>query len=109
MNILSFAHLAAAPAGGGLVAFLPMIAMIAVLYFLMIRPQQKKQKAINNMLANLKVGDRVKSIGGIYGRITGIKDNTIIMEVGPGKVELVFERSAIASVEDSPVENEMKA
>ena len=83
---------------------LPLVAIVAVFYFMLIRPQQKKQKAINNMLANLKVGDRVKSIG----RITAIKDDTVTMEVGPGKVELVFERRAIGSVEDSPVENEMK-
>ena len=87
---------------------LPLVAIVAVFYFMLIRPQQKKQKAINNMLANLKVGARVKSIGGIYGRITAIKDDTVTMEVGPGKVELVFERRAIGSVEDSPVENEMK-
>lgn len=93
---------------GTVVQLLPMVAIILVFYFMLIRPQQKKQKQINNMLANLKVGDRVKSIGGIYGRITAIKDDTITMEVGPGKVELVFERRAIGSVENSTVENEMK-
>ena len=85
---------------GGMLIIL-MIALFAV----MIIPQRKREKKIQDMLANLKPGDRVRTIGGIYGTITAIKDDVVTISVGPDKVRLVFIRGAIASVEDSPVEN----
>lgn len=85
---------------GGMLIIL-MIALFAV----MIIPQRKREKKIKDMLANLKPGDRVRTIGGIYGTITAIKDDVVTIYVGPDKVRLVFIRGAIASVEDSPVEN----
>ena len=85
---------------GGMLIIL-MIALFAV----MIIPQRKGEKKIKDMLANLKPGDRVRTIGGIYGTITAIKDDVVTISVGPDKVRLVFIRGAIASVEDSPVEN----
>ena len=85
---------------GGMLIIL-MIALFAV----MIIPQRKREKKIKDMLANLKPGDRVRTIGGIYGTITSIKDDVVTISVGPDKVRLVFIRGAIASVEDSPVEN----
>ena len=62
---------------------------------------------INDMLNNLKVGDRVKTIGGLYGRIVRIKDEVVIVEVGANKVEMPFSRRAIGTVEDADVENEL--
>lgn len=85
---------------GGMLIIL-MIALFAV----MIIPQRKREKKIKDMLANLKPGDRVRTIGGIYGTITAIKDDVVTISVGPDKVRLVFIRGAVASVEDSPVEN----
>lgn len=85
---------------GGMLIIL-MIALFAV----MIIPQRKREKKIKDMLANLKPGDRVRTIGGIYGTITAIKDDVVTISIGPDKVRLVFIRGAIASVEDSPVEN----
>ena len=85
---------------GGMLIIL-MIALFAV----MIIPQRKREKKIKDMLANLKPGARVRTIGGIYGTITAIKDDVVTISVGPDKVRLVFIRGAIASVEDSPVEN----
>ena len=85
---------------GGMLIIL-MIALFAV----MIIPQRKREKKIKDMLANLKPGDRVRTIGGIYGTITAITDDVVTISVGPDKVRLVFIRGAIASVEDSPVEN----
>ena len=85
---------------GGMLIIL-MIALFAV----MIIPQRKREKKIKDMLANLNPGDRVRTIGGIYGTITAIKDDVVTISVGPDKVRLVFIRGAIASVEDSPVEN----
>ena len=85
---------------GGMLIIL-MIALFAV----KIIPERKREKKIKDMLANLKPGDRVRTSGGIYGTITAIKDDVVTISVGPDKVRLVFIRGAIASVEDSPVEN----
>lgn len=87
---------------------LPIVALLGVFYFLLLRPQQKQQKKVREMLSALKVGDRIKTIGGIYGRIVKIKDEDFItIEVGPDKVNLVFDRKAISTVENVDAENEM--
>lgn len=87
---------------------LPIVALLGVFYFLLLRPQQKQQKKVREMLAAIKVGDRIKTIGGIYGRIVKIKDEDYItIEVGPDKVNLVFDRKAISTVENVDAENEM--
>lgn len=80
-----------------------MIAMFAI----MIIPQRKRDKKIKNMLSSLKQGDRVRTIGGIYGTISSIKDDVVILLVGPDKVKLVFARGAISQVEEAGVENTM--
>ena len=87
-------------------SLLMMVAMIAVFYFLLIRPQRKKDKAVKNMLAALKVGDRVCTIGGIYGTVTALKDDTVTLAVGGPKTPMVLARWAIRSVEDAPLEND---
>lgn len=88
---------------------LPLLLLVGVFYFFMIRPQQKQQKKIKEMLGNLKVGDRIKTIGGMYGRIVKIKDEDFItIEVGPDKVNLVFDRKAISTVENVDAENQMQ-
>ena len=97
MNTLYFTKLAANPVGG-IVAFLPMILMIAVLYFLMIRPQQKKQKEEAKMRANLRVGDELTTIGGIKGRVVAIKDDTVTIETSNDRTKIVFEKAAIGTV-----------
>ena len=87
-----------------------MLAMLAVFYFMLIRPQRKKDKAVKDMLAALKPGDRICTIGGIYGTIASIKDDTITLFVGAQKMQMVVARWAIRSVEDAPlVENESEA
>jgi len=75
-----------------------MVLMIAIFYFLLIRPQKKKQKKLRDMIAALKVGDEVASIGGIHGKITRIKDDIFVLETGVGttKSYISIERSAIA-------------
>jgi preprotein translocase YajC subunit len=70
-------------------------------------PQRRRDKKVKDMLSSLKAGDRVRTIGGIYGTIGTIKDDTVILLVGPDKVKLVFARGAIAQVEEAGVENEM--
>ena len=84
-----------------------LIIMMIVLLLVMIIPQRKRDKKIKDMLASIKVGDRVRPIGGIYGTVTNIKD-IITISVGPDKARLVFARGAIANVEDVAVENTME-
>ena len=99
---------AAEPAGlaSTLQMFLPMILIVAVFYFLMIRPQRKKDKKVKDMLANLKVGDRITTIGGIYGTIRSLREDTVTLSVGKEDVEMVFARWAIRGVEEVSIENE---
>ena len=88
---------------------LPLVLMGAVFYFMLIRPQRKKDKKVKEMLDNLKHGDRVTTIGGIYGTIMGIKDDTITLAVGQKggqPYEMTVARWAIRQVEEVSVEND---
>ncbi|MFN8257311.1 MAG: preprotein translocase subunit YajC [Bacteroidales bacterium] len=76
--------------------FIMLIAMFAVLYFFMIRPQQKKQKDLKKFREGLKNGDKVITLGGIYGKIVETSDRTVIMEV-EGKMRLKVDKSALIS------------
>ena len=84
-----------------------LIVLMVAMFAIMIIPQRRRDKKVKDMLSSLKAGDRVRTIGGIYGTIATIKDDTVILLVGPDKVKLVFARGAIAQVEDAGVENEM--
>jgi len=81
-----------------LVNFLPLVILILVMYFLMIRPQKKKDKAINEMRRGLTVGDEIITIGGICGKIVKTKDETIVIQVGSDRVKLEMTRWAVSSV-----------
>jgi preprotein translocase subunit YajC len=89
------------PGGGGgssqILSFLPIILIFVIFYFLLIRPQQKQRKEHQNLLANIKVGDNVLTTGGIYGRITGIKDDKVTVEISD-KVRVKVNRGHIAGV-----------
>ncbi|MDY3303897.1 MAG: preprotein translocase subunit YajC [Clostridia bacterium] len=94
MDIFSTTVYAAENAGGQqanaasmISMFLPFVLIIAVMYFLMIRPQKKKEKLKQEMLSQLIVGDRILTIGGIHGRIISIKDDTLVIETGKGTAE----------------------
>lgn len=78
--------------------FLMMALFLVVFYFILIRPQKKKEKALKDMISSLKVGDEVASIGGIHGKINRVKDNLFILETGVGttKSYVTIEKSAIA-------------
>ena len=91
---------------GTLISLLPMILIFVIFYFMLIRPQRKKEKKVQEMLNALKVGDRVSTIGGIYGTITSIKDDTLELSVGRDNVKLIFARWAIRQVEDVAIEND---
>jgi preprotein translocase subunit YajC len=89
--------------GAGLMTFLPFVAIIAIFYFLIIRPQNKKQKETQKMLSALKKGDRVVTIGGIHGTIQSVKDQSVIVKIDDN-VKVEFSRSAISSIETAAKE-----
>jgi len=92
--------LAGAQVGGGgssLPMLLPLL-LIPVLYMVMIRPQQKRQKQWQQMLGSIKAGDRVTTAGGIRGIILSIKDDAIIIRVAPDNLRMEVAKNAIASV-----------
>lgn len=88
-----------APAAGSSIwgMLLPFILMFAVFYFLLIRPQQKKQKTRNLMLNQLKKGDKVVTIGGLHGTIQEITDDIVVLRVNDA-TKLTFDRSSINNV-----------
>jgi preprotein translocase subunit YajC len=83
---------------------LPLLLLIPLMYFVMIRPQQKRQKQWQAMLGGIKTGDRVTTAGGIRGVILSIKDDAIIIRVAPDNIKIEVAKSAIASVttQDAP-------
>jgi len=83
--------------GSGFSLLLPVL-MIGVVYLMMIRPQQKKQKLWTEMLANLKTGDRITTTGGVRGTIISLKDDALILRVAPDGIKMEVVKSAIASV-----------
>jgi preprotein translocase subunit YajC len=98
--VITSAHAQSAPAslfGGDLMAFLPMVAIFVVFYFLLIRPQQKKAKEAKAMLEALQKGDEVVTAGGILGRISKIGDQYVTVEVAD-KTEVTVQRGAISQL-----------
>lgn len=86
---------AAAPGGlfGNPLVF--MILMMVIMYFILIRPQQKRQKEAQNLQKSLAPGDQVVTIGGVHGTVTTVHEKTVTVRVAEGKIE--FDRTAIAS------------
>lgn len=108
MSFVPFLLQTAAPAtgvaGGGFGMMLPLILIVLIMYFFMIRPQNKKQKETQKMIDALKKGDKVVTIGGIHGVISSTKERTVIVKVQSGS-EVEFNRTAIATViTDKPAE-----
>ncbi len=103
-----FGPIVAAVAEGtasSLMSTLPLILIMIVLMAVMIIPQRRRDKKVKEMLASLKPGDRIRTIGGIYGTITSVKDDYVVVQVGPDKVHLVFARGAISQIEERGAEN----
>ena len=80
-----------------LMSFLPLVLIFVVFYFLLIRPQQKRQKEHRNMISSLKKGDRIITSGGLHGRITGIDDTTLTLEIAD-KVRVKVARSNVSAM-----------
>ena len=89
---------AAPAAAGGIGMFVPMILIMVMFYFVLIRPQRKQQKAQEEMRKSVRVGDKVVTIGGIHGMVSGVTDKTISVKVADA-LSLKFARAAIATVE----------
>lgn len=86
-----------APSPNPLVSFLPLIFIFVIFYFLLIRPQQKKQKEHAKLVAGLKTGDRVITTAGIHGLITNVKENTVTIKVADN-VKIEFDKAAVVTV-----------
>lgn len=86
---------AAPAASGGLISYLPLVGMVIVMYFFMIRPQQRQKAEIKKFRASLVKGANVVTIGGLHGKVVDLSDDTVTVEVDKG-VRLRFDRSAIA-------------
>jgi preprotein translocase subunit YajC len=97
--VLSALHLplvlAQAEGGGGLAAFLPLIALFAVFYLLLIRPQQKRAKQQRELVSAIEVNDRVVTLGGMHGTVRYVDDEIIHLEVAPG-TQITFAKAAVA-------------
>jgi preprotein translocase subunit YajC len=86
-----------AEGAAGFSGFIPLILMFVIFYFLLIRPQQKRSKEHRQMVSNLKKGDRVITTGGIHGRITGLDDTTLTVEIAD-KVRVKVARGNVAAM-----------
>lgn len=84
-------------AAGGLGFFAPLVIMMVIFYFLLIRPQQKRQKELKSMLAGLQKGDVVLTQGGLQGKVTGLTDTVVTLEIAE-KVRVKIQRAYVVSV-----------
>lgn len=97
MNLLSILLQAE---GSGYMSILMIVALFAIMYFFMIRPQQKKQKEVQKMRENLKVGDKIVTAGGILGKIKEINDTTFTVEIAEG-VRIKIDKTSVFASNDS--------
>ncbi len=112
--MLDFITLAeGAPEGGTLSGTIGMLLMwvviIGVMWFLMIRPQRKKQKEEQKMRESLRVGDEITTIGGICGRVVSIKEDTLVIETGADRSKMTIKKWAMQScdtVHDTPADDD---
>jgi len=84
---------------GGLIGLMPILLIILVFYFLIIRPQQKRQRELQETIANLKIGDRIVTTGGVIGVITTIRDTSFLIRSADKSI-LEIARTSIAGVDD---------
>ena len=90
---------------GGFTGFIPLILMFVIFYFLLIRPQQKRTKEHRQMIANLKKGDRIVTSGGIHGRITGLDEMTLTVEIAD-KVRVQVARGNVSALTQVTAQNQ---
>ena len=93
----------------GVTSILLMTALLVMIYFMMIRPQKKKEKADKEMRASLKVGDEIITIGGVIGKIEKINEKSVVISTTAGKNKIEFLKTAVASVGRASAEEQPKA
>jgi preprotein translocase subunit YajC len=98
MEILCLLFAASASSGQALVQMLPILLIFVVFYFLLIVPQQRQRKKTQEMLSNLKSGDRVVTSGGVYGTITGFREGVVQLQIA-NQVRIDVSRTAIAGLQ----------
>ena len=93
------AHFMTSTAGGGMTSLIMIVAMIAVFYFLMIRPENKRKKEAEQMRSAVKTGDQITTIGGIIGTVVSVKDDKFVMETSADQVRIELAKWAISTNE----------
>ena len=83
----------------GLIQFLPLLLIVAIFYFLILRPQQRRQRQLQETIANLKIGDRIVTTGGVIGVITTVRDTSFLIRSADKSI-LEIARSAIAGIDE---------
>jgi preprotein translocase subunit YajC len=86
------------PGGSSLMTIAPLLFIFAIFYFLLIMPQQRRQKKWQAMLGELKTGDRITTSGGLRGTIMSLKDDSLILRVPPDNLKLEVSRGSVVSV-----------
>lgn len=81
--------------------FAPLVLLILIMYFLLIRPQKKREKAVNEMRSNIKAGDEIITIGGICGKVVKVKDETLVIQVGAEKLKFEMMKWSVSKVVNS--------
>lgn len=97
MNMIPLAATAGQMTGNPTTMILMLVAMFAVMYFVMIRPQKKKQKEEQAMRDNIQIGDEITTIGGIMGRVVTVKDDSLIIETGADRSKMKVTRWAVGT------------
>ena len=91
-----FHFLTAAPAGSMATSLIMMVGMLALMYFMLIRPENKRKKEAEEMRSNLKTGDNVTTIGGVTGVVVDVKENKFVLETGADRVRIEFAKFALS-------------
>ena len=102
MTLLDGAADSATASAGGMSSLLSigmLVAMVAIFYFLILRPQKKREKEQNQMRSSIEIGDEITTIGGIIGAVVSIKDETVTIETSKDKTKIRILKSAISSVD----------
>ena len=97
--MLQFLETTQDPTGGGAYTIVMLLAMVAIFYFLMIRPENKRKKEAENMRNALKVGDEIVTIGGITGKVVQVKDDKFVVETGADQVRIELAKWALSTNE----------
>lgn len=96
-----FAMAAPPDGGGGLLQFVPFVLVIAIFYFVILMPMQKKQRKVQEFQQGLKIGDRVITTGGIYGQVTRVSDDSVQLQIA-NNVKIEIARAAIGGYQGQP-------